>query len=95
MLFRNHSPNVYTKLSRNHCFKNRYKAFPNIEAAKKSCSEDSNCKGFYDQECDSGYDDIYLCPDAVTYEKSHCGSCVYEKNAGNTDGHVGKSSYKH
>ena len=43
---------------------------------------DSNCQGVYDQGCDAGANDIYLCPIGITYSSQTSASCIYQKGGG-------------
>ena len=44
-----------------------------------ACSGDANCQGVYDNGCDAGANDIFLCPTSATYRNSSR-SCIYQKN---------------
>ena len=54
-----------------------------MQSAKDACSNDTNCQGVYDRDCNSGgsnvVDDIHLCPTLATYSESSSG-CIYQKN---------------
>lgn len=52
---------------------------------------DSNCQGVYDQGCDAGANDIYLCPIGITYSSQTSASCIYQKGGGK----VGNSLFKY
>ena len=44
-----------------------------------ACSADGNCQGIYDNGCDVGANDIFLCPTSATYRNSSR-SCIYQRN---------------
>ena len=69
---------MFTKINLKHCSSEKYGVYTTISAAQNACSADSNCKGVYDQGCDAGANDIYLCPVTATYQTSGS-SCIYEK----------------
>ena len=62
-----------------HCWGDHYGSFPTIQSAKDACSNDTNCQGVYDQGCDSGANDIFLCQTSTTYSSSSS-SCIFQKN---------------
>ena len=68
----------YVKLSRKHCFNGKYGSYSTLEAAIDDCKGDSNCGGVYDQGCDAGFKDIFLCESPTNYRFS-VDSCIYEK----------------
>ena len=68
----------WIKLDRKYC-DDRYGSFSTQQLAKDACSKDTNCQGVYDQGCDSGADNIYLCRTSATYLSS-ISSCIFHKN---------------
>ena len=70
----------YTKLTFKHCFPVKYNSYATVSAAQNACSADSNCKSVYDQGCNEGAHDIYLCPTSLTSYYNSYSSCIYEKS---------------
>jgi hypothetical protein len=70
----------WNKLEKKHCWSEKLAgSYTTVEAAKLICSSNSACTGVYDQGCDAGPNDIYLCG-AVPNGYSDSGfSCIYEK----------------
>ena len=72
------------------CYNERYGSYTTIQAAKDACISDSNCQGVYDQGCDAGANDIFLCPIGISYSSSSA-SCIYQKGGGK----LGSFSFKY
>ena len=68
----------YVKLNQKHCYNGKYGSYSTLEAAIDDCKGDSNCGGVYDQGCDAGYNDIFLCESSTNYGFSTT-SCIYQK----------------
>lgn len=68
----------YVKKNQKNCYSGKYGSYSTLEAAIDDCEGDSNCGGVYDQGCDAGANDIFLCASStkVTFSGT---SCVYEK----------------
>ena len=69
---------AYTQLALKHCNDVKYNTYNTQLAAKEACTLDSNCAGVYDNGCDEGAGDVYLCPVGTTYASSSS-SCILEK----------------
>jgi len=72
------SEREYTKLSLKHCYPNKYGSYSSLQSAVTACSADRNCQGVYDQGCETGAGNIYLCSTSATHTSSE-GSCIYQK----------------
>ena len=72
----------YTKLIGKSCYPERYGSHLTLEAAKGHCTTDPDCRGIYDNRCDSK-GKYYLCPADKPYTSSDHDqnqlSCVHEK----------------
>ena len=68
----------FVKLNEKHCWGGSYGSYLTLQAAIDDCEGDSNCGGVYDQGCDAGYKDIFLCESSTNYASSG-DSCIYEK----------------
>ena len=69
----------YIKLNQKQCYRGKYGTYSTLDAAINACEGDSNCGGVYDQGCDAGANDIFLCASSTKYGFAET-SCIYEKN---------------
>jgi hypothetical protein len=69
----------WNKLEKKHCWMEKYGTYTTVEAAKLACTSDPTCTAVYDQGCDAGANDIYLCGAVPNGYTSSAHSCIYEK----------------
>ena len=73
----------WNKLEKKHCwFEKLDGSYTTVEAAKLACSADPKCTAVYDQGCDAGANDIYLCGAVPNGYTTSARSCIYEKPKG-------------
>ena len=68
---------TYRRVQGAHCKGDHYGRYPDVAAAVQACSQDANCGGVYDHQCDNSAADIFLCPKHVAYQYESVGSMSY------------------
>ena len=80
---------TYNKRPLKHCNSNKYLKSATYSQAMSACNADFNCRGIYDDGCNSN-GEFFLCPMSAVLETHHVGisketisyfgeDCVYEK----------------
>ena len=68
----------YVKIKDTYClFYGPHGTFRSLTSAENECSQDSTCKGVYDEYCEGDY--FWLCQVGYDYKDSTSGTCVYDK----------------
>jgi len=76
------SPNdTWQQLTETHCATKKYRRFRTVDDAKLACMADTFCGFVFDNGCDNGKGDVFLCPVGVDLGVSSL-SCTYAKPRG-------------